>query len=317
MSYNFCTLFDKNYLYRGLALYRSLTEHCPDFKLWILCMDDTVYSVLKNMNLKNIEPIALKDFEDPELLSIKKSRTSVEYCWTCTSSLPLYLFKKYPNLEKIAYLDADLFFYNTPQPIYDEFGDNSILIIKHNYSKEYLYLEKRSGIYNVEMLVFQNNEEAIDCLNWWRRKCLECCSARYKNGKFGDQLYLNDWPQRFKKVRVLQYKGGGVAPWNYKNYEITKKNNKVYIDDEPLIFYHFHSLIVFKPNRIELSRGYNLSKNVKKLIYHPYLECLRLVMNESRGFLPDARIGFRKREIYKDIIRPILSKIILKKLTKK
>ncbi|PIS40079.1 MAG: glycosyl transferase [Candidatus Nealsonbacteria bacterium CG08_land_8_20_14_0_20_36_22] len=275
-------------------------------------MDDTVYSVLKNMNLKNIELIALKDFEDPELLSIKNSRTSVEYCWTCTSSLPLYLLKKYPNLENIAYLDADLFFYNSLKPIYDEFGNNSVLIIRHNYSKEYVHLEKRSGIYNVEMLIFQNDANAINCLDWWRKKCLECCSERYKNGKFGDQLYLNDWPQRFKKVKVLQHKGGGVAPWNYKNYKITQKNNKVYVDNNPLIFYHFHQLFIFRPNLIKLVRGYSLSKNVKKLIYYPYLESLRLVMNKSKTFLPDSHIGFKKREIYKDIIRPTISKIIKK-----
>lgn len=316
MRYNFCTLFDKNYLYRGLALYASLVEHCADFKLWILCMDDTVYSILKKMDLKNIELIALKDFEDPELLSIKDSRTPVEYCWTCTSSLLLYLLKKYPNLGNIAYLDADLFFYDTPEPIYNEFGDNSVLIIKHNYSKEYVHLEKRSGIYNVEMLVFRDDENAMNCLNWWRKKCLECCSERHIDGKFGDQLYLNDWSQRFEKIKVLQHKGGGLAPWNYRNYKIIQKNSKVYVDNDPLIFYHFHSLFIFKPDLIELARGYNLSENVKRLIYYSYLGSLRSVMNKSKVFLPDSRIGFKKREIYKDIIRPILLNIMLKIIKK-
>lgn len=110
MEYHFCTLFDKNYLYKGLALYSSLERYCPNFSLWILCMDKTTYKILKKLQLKQVTLISLKEFEDKKLLSVKNSRTLGEYCWTCTSSLILYLFKRYKKLDIIAYLDADLFF---------------------------------------------------------------------------------------------------------------------------------------------------------------------------------------------------------------
>jgi len=170
MRYNFCTLFDKNYLYRGLALYNSLIRYCPNFKLWILCMDNITYKILCDMNLKKVTLISLSEFEDQELLKVKRERQAGEYCWTCTPSLPLYILKKHSNLEMIAYLDSDLYFYSSPEPIYEEFRNKSIMIIPHRFSPEKQYLKEKAGKYNVGMLIFKNNKNGLDCLKWWRKK---------------------------------------------------------------------------------------------------------------------------------------------------
>ena len=230
MKYNFCTLFDKNYLYRGLTLYNSLLKTCPDFHLWILCMDTETHIVLTKLNLKKATLITLKEFEDTELLKIKPTRTNVEYCWTCTPSLPLYILKNNPKLETIAYLDADLFFYSNLMPIYEEFANNSILIIKHRYASKHLSMQKTSGIYNVSMVIWKNDKTGLSCLKEWRKQCLNWCFAKYDDDKFGDQLYLNNWPQKFKKVHILQHKGSNLAPWNIARYTIKQVQDKIYID---------------------------------------------------------------------------------------
>jgi hypothetical protein len=43
---NFCTLFDKNYLSRGIALYNSLAENCGEFHLYIFAFDETSGRIL-------------------------------------------------------------------------------------------------------------------------------------------------------------------------------------------------------------------------------------------------------------------------------
>ena len=104
---NFCTLFDKNYLYKAVALYDSLLKTCREFKLWMLCFDDIAYQVLKELNLENTELISLHEFEDEELTRIKSTRSRVEYYWTCTPSLPLFILKNNPAASNLVLRHTD------------------------------------------------------------------------------------------------------------------------------------------------------------------------------------------------------------------
>jgi len=100
-------------------MYKSLLLHVSqDFKLWILCFDELTNKLLSKMNLKNVELISLEEFEDEDLRGVKKDRSAVEYFWTCSPSFPLYILDRYPELDMITYIDADLYFYSDPFPIF-------------------------------------------------------------------------------------------------------------------------------------------------------------------------------------------------------
>jgi len=313
MTYNFCTLFDRNYLYKGLALYHSLQENCKDFNLWVACFDDITYSVLKKLNLKNVLLITKEDFEDEELLRIKPTRTVAEYCWTCTSSLPLYILKQNPDIDMITYLDADIFFYSDPFPVFHEFGNNSIMIIEHRYAPEHKHLEQTSGIYNVEMVAFRNNDDGLECLEWWRARCIEWCFAKCEDGRFGDQVYLNDWPRRFKNVHVLQHKGAGLAPWNIAKYDININNDEIFVDNAKLIFYHFHTFKILKRGFELCSGSYSFPKNKRNIIYKPYITAIKRAMDEISKIEPNFNFGYSKRS---KTLKSTLKSYLLNMITK-
>ena len=297
MTYNFCTFFDRNYLYKGLALYYSLLEHCGEFNLWIVCFDDISFSVLQKMNLKNVKLISMEEFEDEELLSIKDTRSATEYCWTCTPSIPLYILNKERSLDHIAYLDADLFFYNDPAPIFKEFEGGSILITEHRYAKNVKHYAKKYGKYNVQFMVFRNNASGLECLNWWRDRCIEWCYDKQSDGKFGDQKYLDDWTTRFEGVHVLKHLGGGLAPWNISNYKISNTNNKIYVNEDSLIFYHFHSFKIINNKKFDIVGGYNLKKEHIFKIYMPYIKTIKQMIDIVHDIDPKFNYGYYQKNL--------------------
>ncbi len=241
--YDFCTYLDSNYLTRGLALYRSLVRQAAPFRLWVLCHDDVAYDMLCGLDLSGLVPICLGEFElgDDELVQAKANRSRMEYYFTCTASLLLHILERHPEVDVITYVDADLFFFSDPRPIYEELGDNSVLITAHRFPSHLRHLEQ-FGVYNVGLACFRRNKHGLECLRWWRDRCIEWCYDCTEPGRFADQKYLDDWPTRFTGVVVLEHKGAGLAPWNLGAYALCLSGGQVHVDGDRLVFFHFHGL---------------------------------------------------------------------------
>ena len=277
----FCTYFDKNYLPQGIALYESLRRLKFNFTLFIVCLNDDAFDILTELNMPEIKAIKLPEIEkfDPEFAKCRENRSLIEYYFTLSPVMPLYLFKKYPEIDILGYMDADLFFYCPPQALYDEFKDGSILIIEHRFPDKIKWREKY-GRFNVQFQLYRRGEACFECLNWWREKCLEYCGDHLDNGRFADQAYLDEWPEKFSGIVVSQLKGAGLAPWNWYNYDIKLNDaGKLEIDGETLIFYHFQGFRVL--NRIMLMHNLGHYRKVMPywLLRELYLKYLREVVN--------------------------------------
>lgn len=279
---HYCTLFDRNYFLKGLALYRSLQRHGGDFTLHILCMDDYVHELFTRSSAPDVELIRRTDFEAPELLAVKPGRSAAEYCWTCTSSLISYVLRKRPDVDLITYLDADLYFFASPQPVYDELADGSVLIIEHRFSPALRHLVE-NGRFNVGWVSFRRDAHGLAALEWWRARCIEWCFARVEDGRMGDQKYLDSFPVLFGGVVELQHKGANVGPWNFAGYDIEGRDGQIYVDDAPLIFYHFHNFKARIDGTFEpLGAAYLTEKPLPRLIYDPYQQATLEALAEAQ-----------------------------------
>jgi hypothetical protein len=257
-------------------MYDSLSENCRDFHLYVFAFNDECLRILTSLQLENMTVISLGAFEDEALLQVKPARTRSEYCWTCTSSTILYVLTHY-DVAHCTYLDADLYFFASPQVLLDEMGDRSILITPHRYTPKYDQGSK-TGIYCVQFITFRNDIRGLTALRWWRNACLEWCYNRFEDGRFGDQKYLDDWPERFEGVHVLKHLGGGVAPWNMQQYIFEKENGKIMGEELrngarfEVIFFHFHSLMFVTPGFFSPRPYYRRNDSVISLLFNPYVK---------------------------------------------
>lgn len=270
---HFVTLFDNNFLPMGLCLHQSLMAHAQPFHLWVLCMDESVHKHLALLNLVHVSLIALSDVETDGLLTVKPNRTRGEYCWTLTPFAPQFVFDRDGAVQRITYLDADLFFFGAPSVLLKEFefSGKHVLITEHAYAPEYDQ-SSTSGRFCVQFMTFRRTSSAMKVMAWWQARCLEWCYARIEDGKFGDQKYLDDWPERFSaEVHVLQQIEQTLAPWNLRRFTIAHQQSQ-------FVFYHFHSLRIVQPNQVVLYAGYRLH-GFGEYIYECYLAALKQSVN--------------------------------------
>jgi hypothetical protein len=176
----------------------------------------------------------------------------------------------------------------------------SVGIIEHRYSDRQQNL-KRFGIYNVGWISFRRDKAGLECLSWWRERCIEWCFDKVEGNKFADQKYLEEFPARFDAVRVINHPGANLAPWNVANHHIVDGGSRILVDGEPLIFFHFQGLRQINGWLFDTNLGwYHVSPSllVRHRIFGPYIDELRMLKpfggyarslrtsnrNQARGF---------------------------------
>ncbi|WP_226666200.1 putative nucleotide-diphospho-sugar transferase [Metabacillus litoralis] len=280
-QYNFCVISGNEYIFKVLALYESIKKYSNEFYLFVCCIDEVTYSIFSKLSLENLILGKSEDFEDNKLKKVKKSRKTNEYCWTLKAPLMEYLLESY-NLPSIIYLDGDLFFFSSPEPIFKEWGEKSIYLCPQ---RDLDWVEEKYGKFQAGLVGFKNDHNGREALKWWREKCIEWCFKESSQNRFGDQKYLDDLARFFPKVKISSHLGVDAAPWNtiYNNdYEITKKEDRPYIENDPLIVFHFACLSIYNFSEFDLWSLNNLKIDTKIInyIYVPYLEAIRRKINE-------------------------------------
>lgn len=290
MRYVYCTLFDSSYIDRGIVMAESLAFSTQNYVLYVLAMDDLCQCILNERKISNVVVISLSEFEDEKMIAIRKERTRREYCWTCSSVFIRFLFEK-KNVRNCTYIDADMLFYRSPNFMVDNIIDSgcSIGIIEHRFPRNWLYDRQisQSGKYCVEFNTFINDKNGREALDWWVERCILNCQEKSDGIVFGDQLYLNDWPNRFERVYIHNDIDSGIAPWNIMLYKFNHKGEMAVKHSRNIVnpvFYHFHKLEFLGEDFIKMGVMCRFGHKDKRLLLQIYSDYIKRIVS-VRGTL--------------------------------
>ncbi|MEW9123383.1 MAG: hypothetical protein AB2421_11805, partial [Thermotaleaceae bacterium] len=244
-KFHFTTVLSGEYIYKFLVMYETLKYHCKDFMLFSMCADEESYKILKELQLNSVEPLYIEDIYSDQLEKARRNRSNLEFCWTLKPITLDYVMEYYRDAEYYAHLDADLVFFAAPDVIFDEAPEAELYLVDHNNSKRFQHTYHTSGRFNTGFVGCRNSKEARKAVGWWRNKCLEACPSKADPVKklYGDQRYVERWLELFEKVHIVKNKGVNVAIWNIEGLDISLRDQRVYVNDDLLVFYHFSGLI--------------------------------------------------------------------------
>ena len=278
-----CTIVSKNYLAHARALYASFAEKNGDSDFYVLLVDENRGEI--DLSKEPFETIMVREIgvEHFESIAFKYDVTELN-----TSVKPTFL--KYllltKNLEKLVYLDPDIWVYRSLSELYDLLDSHSVLLTPHvlspipedgkaQWEADYL----KNGIFNLGFIAVSHGEEALGFLTWWESRCLRHGFAEVRSGLFVDQKWMDFAPAFLNNLKVLKEPGYNMAYWNLHERYLQNENGDWVINGSyPLYFYHFSGMDLDDPIQISKHQTrYNLStrKDLAGIFGH-YRETLDL-----------------------------------------
>ncbi len=277
-----CTILDAGYVTRCLVLHRSLLRHGDDVRLSVWTVDAEAQAALEALALPGMEvrPVEHLYAYDPELEAVSHTRSMAELCWTAKSVMCTWLLDE-AGADAVTYIDSDTMFWGPPEDLLGEIGDGSVLLVPHWPKDRWSTappLWDSSGVFNAGLVSFRGDADGRAALRWWRGECIRECSRLGPDGRIaGDQRYLTEIPERFDRVTVLDHLGGILAPWNGGAFTVTLRDGTVFVEDVPLLYFHYHSMRIAEGSALlrasaALSRRADVVSDPRALVWRGWHE---------------------------------------------
>lgn len=263
------TIVAKNYIGLAQILQKSISKHNKDVDFYIVVADE-----ISDFSRKYPENLIIA--KDCLGISCEKwIEMSFKYNLTefCTSIKPFsfnYLFGK--GYSYVIYFDPDIFQFSALTPVWEGLEDKSVMVVPHvadihvDYEGELPeWAILSNGIFNLGFCAMRFTEYSQKLLNWWMRRLEDKCFADRARGYFTDQKWMDWLPALLgNQLIVSRNLGLNMAPWNFFERKIVKKEDGYYVESrieknesfDKLVFVHFagYDYVAFKNGKIRRKR---------------------------------------------------------------
>lgn len=237
------TICSANYLSAALSLKESFQQHNKD-PFYIVLADKSPIDKKEN-NIVEVEELGI----DHETLGTLLEEYNIIEFNTAVKPFAFSWFYKTYKPEKVMYLDPDILVFDSLDIIWNAVERNDIAVTPHILSYEItpelyhlLIASINTGIFNLGFIAVSLNERTLRFLDWWQWHLKKYGHNRIPRGEFYDQKVMNLLPVFFDKLNILKHPGMNVAEWNFHERQLTAVGGEYYINDQPLIFFHFSGI---------------------------------------------------------------------------
>ncbi len=238
-----CTISTRSHIFKVQALYQSLL---PFYEGSFFCL---LIDAEKQTADNQFTTHDLNDLISEESQALKMKYKGDKLRWALKSNYLKLLINN--GFDRVLYVDNDIYFYDSPQFLFEKLKEKSFLLTPHFYpsnpKKDQNWLEAnfRVGLFNAGFIGV--SKSGIEILDWWTNCCLYNVKKSFWRGLFDDQKYLDLVPVKFDNVEIVKHRGCNLAGWNSDESVVLKAENEHFlIQNERLIFIHFTPLSIEK-----------------------------------------------------------------------
>jgi hypothetical protein len=238
------TICSKNYLAQARVLCNSLQQYNAQTEFLIVIADKL--TVQEKLSLFGYKYLLLDDMHLPETEALIEKYNVIELNTCLKPFIINYLFQSNANLNKIIYLDPDIYVFASLQSVFNDLDSYDFILTPHFITPifdDLLLSEKivlNTGIFNLGFLALRRGNTIGNLLNWWSRKLMNECFYNLDKGYFVDQLWMNLSICHFENYKIDKNPGLNAAHWNLHERLFSFTNGAWWVNNQfPLVFFHF------------------------------------------------------------------------------
>ena len=254
LAFTICSI---NYLAQAQTLGQSLQKTNPEVE-FVIGLVDRLDKV--TLDADKIPPFQLLEIDKINIEGLNEMCDIYDITELNTAVKPFYFdyfFKNRADIQNVIYFDPDIIVFDSLKPMTDNLIEKHIIVTPHITSPINDKFDTReidhlnTGLYNLGFIAISRHKQSYQMVNWWMDRLKKDCRIDLCHGLFVDQHWIVLVPVFFREIVLVdKYAGYNVAYWNLHERKVTQRDGKFFINEVPLIFFHFSGYGINKPNEV-------------------------------------------------------------------
>lgn len=248
-----CTIASNNYLALATVLAESYRRHHPGAEVWLGLADRRDPRV--DYGRLPMRVVAAEELGIPAFPSFAFRYDQLELSTAIKPWLFAHLRDRVGH-DRAIYFDPDILVTDRLVEVERALERSQAALTPHltkPIDNEHRPSERQirmMGVYNLGFLALRLDASTAGFLEWWQERLHRFCLVDPHHGLFVDQAWMDLAPAFLDRVEILRSPRLNLAYWNLAHRSLTRGQNGLLVDDEPLGFVHWSGVDLEDSSRL-------------------------------------------------------------------